>query len=78
MKAMNHLKFGIFLCLIGLFTIKSHAQLTDGMTGLLHMPNAEVQKDASFMIGGNLLHKNNIPSKNPILAGIHRSPAEKF
>ena len=39
------------------------AQLTDGMTGLLHMVNAEVQKDATFMIGGNMLHKNNIPSK---------------
>lgn len=41
-----------------------NAQYTDGMTGLLHMVNAEVQKDATVMIGGNLLHKNNIPSKS--------------
>lgn len=41
-----------------------HAQLTDGMTGLLHMPNAEMQKDATFMMGGNLLNKHNIPSKS--------------
>lgn len=47
-----------FLCFHGL-----KAQYTDGMTGLLHMVNAEVQKDATFMFGGNMLHKNNIPSK---------------
>lgn len=40
-----------------------NAQYTDGMTGLLHMVNAEVQKDATVMIGGNLLNKHNIPSK---------------
>ena len=53
-----------FLITIGLFLTCSltKAQLTDGMTGLLHMVNAEVQKDATFMIGGNMLHRNNIPS----------------
>ena len=40
-----------------------NAQYTDGMTGLLHMVNAEVQKDATFMLGGNMLHKNNIPNR---------------
>ena len=38
------------------------AQLTNGVTGLLHMPNAEIQKDGTFMIGGNLLNKRNLPS----------------
>lgn len=57
------LKIGILAILLGWLPIKSSAQLTDGMTGLLHMVNAEVQKDATFMVGGNMLHKNNIPSK---------------
>lgn len=61
---MNYLKIGFLFCLIGLLPIKGHAQLTDGMTGLLHMPNAEVQQDATFMLGGNMLHKNNIPNKS--------------
>ena len=52
----------IFTFLLSFNTLLSIAQLTDGMTGLLHMPNAEVQKDASFMIGGNMLHKKNLPS----------------
>ena len=41
---------------------KIYAQFTDGMTGLLHMVNAEVQKDATVMVGGNMLHKYNIPN----------------
>ena len=59
---MRKLKFSlIFLGLI-FITNTSRAQLTDGMTGLLHMVNAEVQKDGTFMLGGNMLHKKNIPS----------------
>ena len=42
--------------------IQSQAQLTDGITGLLHMPNAEVQKDATLMLGGNFLNKHNLPN----------------
>lgn len=38
------------------------AQLTDGMTGLLHMPNAEMQKDGTTVIGGNFLNKHNMPN----------------
>jgi len=57
------LKIGILAIVMGWLPVKSFAQLTDGMTGLLHMVNAEVQKDATFMLGGNMLHKNNIPSK---------------
>lgn len=59
---MQKLKIGLIL--IGLFLSCniSKAQLTDGMTGLLHMVNAEVQKDGTVMLGGNMLHKENIPS----------------
>ena len=51
----------LLLC-FGIGMTKIYAQFTDGMTGLLHMVNAEVQKDATFMVGGNMLHKHNIPS----------------
>ena len=51
----------LLLC-FGIGMTKIYAQFTDGMTGLLHMVNAEVQKDAIFMVGGNMLHKHNIPS----------------
>lgn len=42
------------------FTIK--AQFTNGLTGLLHMANAEMQKDGTVIIGGNFLNKHNLPS----------------
>lgn len=57
------LKISVFAILMGWLPAKSYAQLTDGMTGLLHMVTAEVQKEATFMLGGNMLHKNNVPSK---------------
>lgn len=38
------------------------AQITYGTTGLLHMPSAEMQKDGTAMIGGNFLHKENVPA----------------
>lgn len=52
------------LIIIGLFfSCKiSYAQLTDGTTGLLHIPTAEVQNDGIAMIGGNFLNKHNLPS----------------
>ena len=56
------LKIGILAIVMGWLPVKSYAQLTDGMTGLLHMVNAEVQKDGTFMLGGNMLHKKNIPA----------------
>ena len=40
-----------------------NAQLTDGMTGLLHLTNAEVQNDGVFMLGGNFINERNLPSK---------------
>ena len=49
------------ICLL-LSIHKLHAQFTNGITGLLHMPNAEIQKDATFILGGNLLNRKNLPS----------------
>lgn len=39
-----------------------YAQLTNGVTGLLHMPSAEMQKDGTVMIGGNFMNKENLPN----------------
>lgn len=58
---MNKIKIYIvllFLCLCNF----SYAQFTNGITGLLHMPNAEIQKDATAIIGGNYLNKHNLPN----------------
>lgn len=38
------------------------AQFTSGVTGLLHMPNADMQEDGTFLLGGNFLNKHNLPS----------------
>ncbi len=48
------------LCL--LFGSKVMGQHTIGVTGLLHMPSAEMQRDGTLMIGGNFLSKENLPS----------------
>lgn len=37
------------------------AQLTYGVTGLLHAPSAEMQKDKTIMLGGNFLNKEITP-----------------
>ena len=42
--------------------INVKAQFTNGVTGLLHMQNAEIQEDATFMFGGNFLNKHNLPN----------------
>lgn len=63
MIKMTKIRIGIIAILLGWLPIHGYAQLTDGMTGLLHMVTADMQKDATFMLGGNMLHKNNIPSK---------------
>ena len=61
-KIIRKYRLGIILTTL-LFTCNlSKAQLTDGMTGLLHMVNAEVQKDANVMLGGNFLNKHNLPN----------------
>lgn len=58
---MHRFYITIILC-FSIFIGK--AQYTNGVTGLLHMPNAEVQKDATFIIGGNFLNKHNLPNNN--------------
>ncbi|MCE2615612.1 MAG: YjbH domain-containing protein [Phocaeicola sp.] len=45
------------------FVTTSKGQYTCGVTGLLHMPSAEMQKDGTFMFGGNFMNKENLPNK---------------
>ena len=40
-----------------------NAQAIWGTTGLLHMPTADMQKDKTFMFGGNILNKNMMPPR---------------
>ena len=61
-KSLKKKYFILTICLC--FNLNIKAQLTDGISGLLHMPNAVMQKDATFIIGGNLINKHNIPSKS--------------
>lgn len=52
----------VWVCLLfGVLTCR--AQLTYGVTGLLHMPSADMQRDGTFIIGGNLLSKANLPNQ---------------
>ena len=60
---MKHFIFTVVLCL-GMGIGKIHAQFTNGVTGLLHMPNAEMQADGTFVFGGNFLNKHNLPNDN--------------
>ena len=46
----------ILVCLIAISSLRSQAQALYGTTGLLHAPTAEMQKDKTFMAGGNVLH----------------------
>lgn len=39
-----------------MLSCRIHAQALYGTTGLLHAPTAEMQKDKTFMFGGNVLH----------------------
>lgn len=69
MKLINGLRHtgikGLLLFVLCLLSgiQRSNAQFTDGTTGLLHMPNAEMQRDGTFIIGGNFLNKHNLPSQ---------------
>lgn len=60
-KRMKHIIILTILCSF-LSINKIHAQFTTGVTGLLHMPSAEMQKDGTAVIGGNFLNKHNLPS----------------
>ena len=63
-QLLKHLVGAICLCL-GLGVGKVGAQVTDGMTGLLHMPNAEMQRDGTLMVGGNYLNWRKVPLVRP-------------
>lgn len=51
-----------FIILFLSFYINAFSQLTNGVTGLLHIPNAKIQNDATFILGGNYLNKHNLPN----------------
>jgi hypothetical protein len=53
-------KIGLLLILLS-FPIMLSAQMTYGVTGLLHMPSGEMQRDKTVMLGGNFLNKANTP-----------------
>ena len=55
-------KFLVFIVAFLCFSQNIKAQMTTGITGLLHMPSAEMQRDGTFMIGGNFLNKHNLPN----------------
>ena len=61
---IKFLKIAILAIIVVFFPVKGYAQLTDGMTGLLHMVTAEVQNDATALFGGNMLHKKNMPAQH--------------
>ena len=50
--------FLVILCVSGM-----RAQAVWGTTGLLRMPTAEMQKDKTFMFGGNILDKHPMPPR---------------
>ena len=51
-------RFLLLLTLVILCRIETDAQLSYGTTGLLNMPTADMQKDKTFMFGGNWLNKH--------------------
>jgi len=53
----------LLLCIGFVFSIHVDAQALWGTTGLLHMPTADMQKDKTFMFGGNILNKNVMPPR---------------
>jgi len=46
----------ILVSLVVIYSLQSQAQALYGTTGLLHAPTAEMQKDKTLMVGGNVLH----------------------
>ncbi|EFA21291.1 hypothetical protein HMPREF0969_00486, partial [Bacteroides sp. D20] len=48
------MKFKLFfIVLFCSLSLSAFSQLTYGTTGLLHAPSAEMQRDKTFMVGGN-------------------------
>lgn len=59
---MAKIKYLLLFLILNYCGINTSAQFTNGITGLLHMPNAVIQKDATFALGGNFLNKHNLPN----------------
>ena len=56
------MKFKLFfIVLFCSLSLSTFSQLTYGTTGLLHAPSAEMQRDKTFMVGGNFLNKELTP-----------------
>lgn len=54
------LKRFLILCIIVINTLLAGAQALSGTTGLLYMPTADMQKDKTFLFGGNYLNTNHL------------------
>lgn len=65
------MRYIFFFCFLLLFNLKLFAQYSDGMTGLLHTPSAEMQQDAMFMAGGGFLNKELTPNTHPMTWSYH-------
>lgn len=63
MIANIHCKVIIVLTVLLLGSGMARAQFTDGSTGLLQMPTAEMQDDGTFMITNNFLNKHSLPTR---------------
>ena len=56
------MKFKLFfIVLFCSLSLSVFSQLSYGTTGLLHAPSAEMQRDKTFMVGGNFLNKELTP-----------------
>lgn len=56
------MRFRLYLAILfGCLSLSVSAQFTYGTTGLLHAPSAEMQRDKTFIIGGNFLNKELTP-----------------
>ena len=55
-----NLKRHISSILISLFSLAGYGQALVGTTGLLYMPTADMQKDKTFLLGGNYLNTNHL------------------
>ena len=54
--------FILAAALLILSAIPTRAQFTDGSTGLLQMPTAEMQDEGTFMLTTNFLNKHSLPT----------------
>ena len=55
-------KTAFFIFILTLFFYKVEAQYSMGVTGLLNIPTADMQRDGTVMLGGNYLPKEMLPT----------------